>query len=57
MRKEKVPLKVRKLNALTIEVWDTMLKIVLTPKILKNLCSQHGVIQILKKVFPQLLRM
>ena len=57
MRKEKVPLKVRKLNALTIEVWDTMLKIVLTPKILKNFCRQHGVIQILKKVFPQLLRM
>ena len=29
MRKEKVPPKVRKLNALTVEVWDIMLKFVL----------------------------
>ena len=51
MRKEKVPPKVRKFNALTVEVWDIMLKIVLTPKMPKSLCKQHGVILILKRVF------
>ena len=33
MRKKKVPPKVRKLNALTMEVWDTILKSVLGQKI------------------------
>ena len=33
MRKEKVSPKVRKLNALTMEVWDTILKSVLGQKI------------------------
>ena len=49
MRKEKVPPKVRKLNALTIEVWDIMLKIFLAPKMPKSLCKQHGVTHILEK--------
>ena len=38
IRKEKVPLKVRTLNVLIVKVWDTMLKFVLAPKILKILC-------------------
>ena len=41
MRKEKVLSKTRKLNALTMEAWDTTLKSVLAPKILKRLCKQH----------------
>ena len=37
MRKKKVPPKVRKLNALIVEVWDTILKSVLALKISKSL--------------------
>ena len=55
--KEKVPPKVRKLNALTAKVWDTLLMIILSPKISKSLCRLLGVIPTLKKVFPQLLKM
>ena len=51
-RKEKVPLKVRKLNALTVEVWDIMLKIILAPKMSKSLYKQHGVMPIMKIVLP-----
>ena len=57
IRKEKIPPKVRKLDALTMEVWDIMLMIVLVLKILKSLSRQHGVTQILKKVLPQPLKM
>ena len=57
IRNEKVPPKVRKLNALTMEVWDTMLMIILVPKILKILCRQHGVILTLKRVLQLLLKM
>ena len=57
MTKEKVPLKVRKLNALTVGFWDIMLMIVLVPKISKSLSRQHGVIQTLKRVLPQFLKM
>ena len=39
IRKEKVLPKVRKLNALTMEVWNIILKIVLAPKISKSLES------------------
>ena len=39
MRKEKVPLKVKKLNALTMEFWDIMLKIVLALNMPKSLCK------------------
>ena len=56
MGKEKVPPKVRMLNALTMEVWDIMLKIVLAPKTPKSLCKENGVILILKRVVPQLLK-
>ena len=52
MRKEKVLPKVRKLNAIIVEVWDIMLIIVLAPKMSKSLCKQHRVTQILKKVLP-----
>ena len=38
MTKEKVPLKVRKLNAIIVEVWDIMPMIVLFPKMSKSLC-------------------
>ena len=37
MRKEKVPLKVKKLNALIMEVWDIILNIVLALKMPKSL--------------------
>ena len=56
MGKEKVPPKVRMLNALTMEVWDIMLKIVLAPTMPKTLCKENGVILILKRVVPQLLK-
>ena len=46
----KVPPKVRKLNALSVQVWDTLIMIVLAPKILKSLCRLLGVILTLKKV-------
>ena len=41
MRKEKVLPKTGKLNALTMEAWDTTLKSVLAPKILKRLWKQY----------------
>ena len=53
----KVPPNVRKLNALIVVVWDTLLLIILTLKILKSLCKLLGVIQTLKKVVIQLLKM
>ena len=46
----KVPPKVRKLNALTMVVKESLLLIVLTPNISKSLCRLHGVTLILKKV-------
>ena len=52
VRKEKVLLKVRKFNALIVEVWGTLLKIVLVPKMPKSLFKQHEVIMILKRVIP-----
>ena len=49
----KVHPKIRKLNDLIVEVLDyTMLMIVLTSKISKNLCRLFGVILTLKRVFP-----
>ena len=56
MTKEKVPLKVRKLNAIIVEVWDIMPMIVLFPKMSKSLCRQHAVILTLKKVLQLLLK-
>ena len=56
MTKEKVPPKVRKFVALTTEVWDTLLMIVIAPKISKCLYKKHEVTQTLKIVFPQLLK-
>ena len=53
----KVPPKVRKLNALTMVVKDTLLLIVLAPNISKSLCRLHGVTLILKKVVSQLPKM
>ena len=40
----------KKVECLTMEVWDTTLKSVLVLKISKSLCKKHGVIQILKTV-------
>ena len=57
MTKEKVLPKVRKLNAIIVEVWDTMLMIVLVQKISKSLCMQRGVMSTLKRVLPELLKM
>ena len=53
---EKVFPKIRKFNILTMDVYNTILKIVLAPKILKSLCRQHGVIQTLNKVLHRLLK-
>ena len=53
----KVPPKVKKLNVLIVEVWDTLLLIVLALKISKSLCRLHKVILTLKKVVLQLLKM
>ena len=53
----KVFRKVKKLNVLTIEVYDTLLLIVLAPKISKSLCRIYEVTQTMKKVIPQLLKM
>ena len=55
--KDKGSSKCKKIECFNVVVWDTLLLIILTLKILKSLCKLLGVIQTLKKVVIQLLKM
>ena len=48
--KDKGSSKGKKVECLSVQVWDTLIMIVLAPKILKSLCRLLGVILTLKKV-------